>query len=152
MLVKKPRKEIKSGFVAHMVISHQPNGKFSIISFGVKHNHPLVHQSLAQLLPSQRDAKVSQAHEIDILDDLVICPKCSFEYVAHHHDVEFYKYDVSTHESCWEHALIVNHSTKVLSCTCKLFEFSYVLCGHDLKILDTLDVKDKIPNHYILER
>ncbi|XP_059315442.1 protein FAR-RED IMPAIRED RESPONSE 1-like [Lycium ferocissimum] len=46
----------------------------------------------------------------------------------------------------------MNQSTKVLSCSCKLFEFSGVLCRHALKILDTLNVKDKIPDHYIMKR
>ena len=53
MLVKKPRKETRTSCLAHMIISRQSNGKFSVISFEEKHNHPLVHQSLAHLLPSQ---------------------------------------------------------------------------------------------------
>ncbi|KAG5620019.1 hypothetical protein H5410_005237 [Solanum commersonii] len=36
----------------------------------------------AHLLPSQKNVKLSQAHEIDLLDDSGICPKSSFEYVA----------------------------------------------------------------------
>lgn len=82
MLVKKPRKETRTSCLAHMIISRQSNGKFSVISFEEKHNHPLVHQSLAHLLPSQRNIKHSQAHEIDLLDDSEICPKSYFEYVA----------------------------------------------------------------------
>ncbi|KAG5620018.1 hypothetical protein H5410_005236 [Solanum commersonii] len=65
---------------------------------------------------------------------------------------DFHKYNVSTHESGREHAVVVKQSTKVLSCSCKLFEFSGVLCGHALKILNTLNVKDKISDHYILKR
>ncbi|XP_075093778.1 protein FAR1-RELATED SEQUENCE 5-like [Nicotiana tabacum] len=69
-----------------------------------------------------------------------------------HDEGEFCKYNVSTHGSRREHVVVVKCSTKVVSCSCKLFEFSGVLCGHALKILDTLNIKDKIPDHYILKR
>ncbi|XP_070013679.1 protein FAR1-RELATED SEQUENCE 7-like [Nicotiana tabacum] len=69
-----------------------------------------------------------------------------------HEEGEFCKYNVSTHGSRREHLVAVKCSTKVVSCSCKFFEFSGVLCGHAIKILDTLNVKDKIPNHYILKR
>nr|XP_016484692.1 PREDICTED: protein FAR1-RELATED SEQUENCE 12-like [Nicotiana tabacum] len=81
-MVKKPRKEIRTGCLAHMVVSRQSNGKFSIISFEKKHNHPLVPPSLAHMLPSQRNIKLSQAYEIDLLDDSGICPKSSFDYAS----------------------------------------------------------------------
>uniref|UniRef100_K4D8R2 FAR1 domain-containing protein n=1 Tax=Solanum lycopersicum TaxID=4081 RepID=K4D8R2_SOLLC len=59
MLVKKPRKETRTSCLAHMIISRQSNGKFSVISFEEKHNHPLVHQSLgkASLGFTKRDHK-----------------------------------------------------------------------------------------------
>ncbi|KAM3340234.1 hypothetical protein P3S68_030104 [Capsicum galapagoense] len=81
-LVKKPRKEIGTGCLAHMVVSRQPNEKFLVILFEEKHNHPLVYPSLAHMLPSQRTVKLSQVNEIDLLDDSGICPKSSFNYVA----------------------------------------------------------------------
>nr|XP_033517423.1 protein FAR1-RELATED SEQUENCE 5-like [Nicotiana tomentosiformis] len=52
-----------------------------------------------------------------------------------HDEGEFLKYIVSTHGSCMEHVVLVKCSTKVVSCSCKLFEFSGVVCGHALKIL-----------------
>ncbi|XP_075089661.1 protein FAR1-RELATED SEQUENCE 5-like isoform X2 [Nicotiana tabacum] len=81
-MVKKPRKETRTGCLAHMVVSHKSNGKFSVISFEEKHNHPLVPPSLAHMLPSQRNIKLSQAYEIDLLDDSGICPKSSFDYAS----------------------------------------------------------------------
>ncbi|KAM3302419.1 protein FAR1-RELATED SEQUENCE 5-like isoform X1 [Capsicum chacoense] len=72
-----------------------------------------------------------------------------------------YKYNVRTHESDREHTVAMNqsthtvamnHSTKIVSCSCKLFEFSGILCGHALKILDILNVKDKIFDYYIVKR
>ncbi|KAM3396164.1 hypothetical protein P3S68_005170 [Capsicum galapagoense] len=66
-----------------MFVSRQPNEKFSVISFEKKHNHSLVDPSLAHMLPSQRTVNLSQAYEIDLLDDSGICPKSSFNYVAH---------------------------------------------------------------------
>ncbi|KAM3396165.1 protein FAR1-RELATED SEQUENCE 5-like isoform X1 [Capsicum galapagoense] len=63
-----------------------------------------------------------------------------------------YKYNVRTHESDTEYTVAMNQSTKIVSCSCKLFEFSGILCGHALKILDTLNVKDKIFDYYIVKR
>ncbi|PHU13138.1 hypothetical protein BC332_20068 [Capsicum chinense] len=63
-----------------------------------------------------------------------------------------YKYNVRTHESDREYTVAMNQSTKIVSCSCKLFEFSGILCGHALKILNTLNVKDKIFDYYILKR
>nr|XP_033516126.1 protein FAR-RED ELONGATED HYPOCOTYL 3-like [Nicotiana tomentosiformis] len=41
---------------------------------------------------------------------------------------------------------------KYILSSCKLFEFMGILCRHALKILDLLNVKDMIPEHYILKR
>ncbi|XP_059306539.1 protein FAR1-RELATED SEQUENCE 5-like [Lycium ferocissimum] len=81
-MIQKHRKETRTGCLAHIIISRQSNEKFHITSLEENHNHPLVHSSLAHMLPSQRKIKVAQAYEIDLLDDSGICPKASFEYAA----------------------------------------------------------------------
>ncbi|KAM3324356.1 hypothetical protein P3S67_005507 [Capsicum chacoense] len=74
-MVKKNRKETRTGCLAHSIISRQSNGVLRIISFEDKHNHPLVDPTLAHLLPSQRKIKVVQAYELDLSDDSGIRPK-----------------------------------------------------------------------------
>ncbi|XP_009801826.2 protein FAR1-RELATED SEQUENCE 5-like [Nicotiana sylvestris] len=80
--VQKHRKETRTGCLAHVIVSRQSNGRFRITSFEEKHNHHLVPPSLVHLLPSQRKIKMAQAYEIDLLDDLGIRPKASFDYAA----------------------------------------------------------------------
>ncbi|KAM3264428.1 hypothetical protein P3L10_001422 [Capsicum annuum] len=81
-IVKKHRKETRTGCLAHIIISHQSNGVFHITSFEEKHNYPLVDPTLSYLLPSQRKIKVVQAFELELLDDSGIRPKVLFEYAA----------------------------------------------------------------------
>lgn len=41
----------------------------------------------------------------------------------------------------------------LLSCSCRMFERMGILCSHILKVLrDSLDIKESIPNEYILKR
>ncbi|PHT59190.1 hypothetical protein CQW23_01553 [Capsicum baccatum] len=81
-IVKKHRKETRTGCLAHIIISHQSNGVFHITLFEDKHNYPLVDPTLSYLLPSQRKIKVVQAYELDLLDDSGIRLKASIEYAA----------------------------------------------------------------------
>ncbi|XP_019265391.1 PREDICTED: protein FAR1-RELATED SEQUENCE 1-like [Nicotiana attenuata] len=65
---------------------------------------------------------------------------------------ELCTYNVSTHGSVKEHVVTVKRTLTEVSCSCKLFEFMGILCRHALKILDILNIKDMIPEHYILKR
>ncbi|KAK9282735.1 hypothetical protein L1049_010955 [Liquidambar formosana] len=82
MLVKKPRKETRTGCEAHMTIGLQPNGKYTIIDFEPNHNHKLADQSCAHILPSQRQIAPAQAIEFELADDSGIRPKLAFELMG----------------------------------------------------------------------
>lgn len=62
-MVKKSRKETRTDYLVHMVVSRQSNRKFSVISFEEKHNHPLVPPYVAHMLLLQKNIKLSQAYE-----------------------------------------------------------------------------------------
>lgn len=64
--VKKPRKQTRTGCLAQMTISRQPNGKYCVIHFEAKHNHEGVGPHLVHMLPSQRRLAFSQAAEADM--------------------------------------------------------------------------------------
>lgn len=64
--VKKPRKQTRTGCLAQMTISRQPNGKYRVIHFEAKHNHEGVGPHLVHMLPSQRRLAFSQAAEADL--------------------------------------------------------------------------------------
>ena len=64
--VKKPRKQTRTGCLAQMTISRQPNGKYRVIHFEPKHNHEGVGPHLVHMLPSQRRLAFSQAAEADL--------------------------------------------------------------------------------------
>ncbi|KAK9283939.1 hypothetical protein L1049_012196 [Liquidambar formosana] len=82
MFMKKPRKETRTGCEAHMTISLQPNGKYTIIDFEPNHNHKLADQSCAHILPSQRQIAPAQAIEFELADDSSIQPKLAFELMG----------------------------------------------------------------------
>ncbi|KAF3631098.1 hypothetical protein FXO38_26794 [Capsicum annuum] len=89
-MVKKHRKETRTGCLAHIITSRRSNGVFRITSFEDKHSYPLVDPTLSHLLPSQRNIKVVQAYELDLLDDSGIRPKASFEYAARQAGGQFF--------------------------------------------------------------
>ncbi|KAK9274132.1 hypothetical protein L1049_018946 [Liquidambar formosana] len=82
MLVKKPRKETRTGCEAHMTIGLQPNGKYTIIDFEANHNHKLADQSYAYILSSQRQIAPAQAIEFELADDSGIRPKLAFKLMG----------------------------------------------------------------------
>ncbi|KAL3328380.1 hypothetical protein AABB24_035827 [Solanum stoloniferum] len=65
---------------------------------------------------------------------------------------ELCTYNVSTLESVKENVVTVKRSITQVSCSYKLFEYLGILCRHALKILDTLNIKYRIPIQYILKR
>ncbi|KAL9157426.1 hypothetical protein ABFS82_08G005000 [Erythranthe guttata] len=52
--VNKPRRETRTGCLAHMTITRQTNGKYRVIHFERRHNHELVTPFTAHLLPAQK--------------------------------------------------------------------------------------------------
>ncbi|GFP84970.1 protein far1-related sequence 5 [Phtheirospermum japonicum] len=61
----KTRKETRTGCLAHMTITRQPNGKFRVIHFETRHNHEFVTPLTAHLLPSQKRISFVEAVEAD---------------------------------------------------------------------------------------
>lgn len=53
--VKKHRKETRTGCLAHMIITRQPDGKYRVTQFEEQHNHGNVNSSIAQALPEQHN-------------------------------------------------------------------------------------------------
>ncbi|KAL6291462.1 hypothetical protein ACE6H2_008972 [Prunus campanulata] len=53
--VKKHRKETRTGCLAHMIITRQPDSKYRVTQFEEQHNHGNVNSSIAQALPEQHN-------------------------------------------------------------------------------------------------
>ncbi|XP_021826892.1 protein FAR1-RELATED SEQUENCE 5-like isoform X2 [Prunus avium] len=53
--VKKHRKETRTGCLAHMIITRQPDGKYRVTQFEEQHNHGNVNSSIPQALPEQHN-------------------------------------------------------------------------------------------------
>ncbi|PPS10408.1 hypothetical protein GOBAR_AA10230 [Gossypium barbadense] len=66
MNTRKPRKETRTGCLAHMTIAWQPYGKFRVTNFENKHNHEFVNPSTAHLLPSQKREGFCQKDKRDL--------------------------------------------------------------------------------------
>lgn len=67
--VKKHRRETRTGCLAHMIITRQPDGKYRVTHFEAQHNHDNVNLNNAQM-PLQREFSVDQAAEADLGGDL----------------------------------------------------------------------------------
>ncbi|WMV10929.1 hypothetical protein MTR67_004314 [Solanum verrucosum] len=156
MVVQKHRQETRTGCLAHIIINRQSNEMFHITSFEEKHNHPLVSPSLAHLLPSQRKIKVAQAYEIDLLDDSGIRPKASFDYAARQVGGEsFLGYTKRDQKNYLRDKRKESLKHGVARSLVDYFEkriLEDLAFRHPLKILDTLNIKDRIPIQYILKR
>ncbi|KAL8471176.1 hypothetical protein ACS0TY_028125 [Phlomoides rotata] len=61
----KPRKETRTGCLAHMTITRQTNGKYRVIHFETRHNHEFVTPFTAHLLPSQKRISFVEAVEAE---------------------------------------------------------------------------------------
>ncbi|XP_059669903.1 uncharacterized protein LOC132315594 [Cornus florida] len=79
--VKKPRKQTRTGCLAQMTISRQPNGKYRIIHFEANHNHDVVSPHLVHMLPSQRRLAFAQAVEADfrVQEDLKLASSSRYK-------------------------------------------------------------------------
>ncbi|KAL5796150.1 hypothetical protein ACOSQ2_000970 [Xanthoceras sorbifolium] len=63
--VKKHRKETRTGCLAHMIITRQPDGKYRVTHFEAFHNHDNINPSYAQLLKLQKELCIAQAVDAD---------------------------------------------------------------------------------------
>ncbi|KAL6127759.1 hypothetical protein ACLB2K_071122 [Fragaria x ananassa] len=66
--VSKHRKETRTGCLAHMIITHQPDGKYRVSHIEEQHNHENVNPSTAQALPPQRESSISQAADAELVE------------------------------------------------------------------------------------
>ncbi|CAI9767653.1 unnamed protein product [Fraxinus pennsylvanica] len=80
--VKKHRKETRTGCLAHMVVTRQPNGKYRVTHFGADHNHEDVNLSKAQKLlelPLPGKVESNEVSETDSMKNSEIQSKLSFQ-------------------------------------------------------------------------
>ena len=62
-----------------------------------------------------------------------------------------HSYMVGVFNQYGKYEVMWNPLDETLSCSCRKFETFGILCRHDLKVLDVLDIK-LIPNRYIIKR
>ncbi|KAK7270512.1 hypothetical protein RIF29_23713 [Crotalaria pallida] len=65
--VKRHRKETRTGCMAHMIVTRQPDGKYRVTHFEAQHNHDIVDLSHANMLNLQNEFSVAKA-ELDVDD------------------------------------------------------------------------------------
>ncbi|XP_057950573.1 protein FAR1-RELATED SEQUENCE 5-like isoform X3 [Malania oleifera] len=78
--VKKHRKETRTGCLAHMIITRQPDSKYRITHFEAKHNHEFMKPSNA--LPSQNNLILAQGVEVDSTNNCGRQSKLTFEMMG----------------------------------------------------------------------
>ncbi|XP_073151646.1 protein FAR1-RELATED SEQUENCE 5-like isoform X1 [Henckelia pumila] len=90
--MNKPRKETRTGCLAHMTITRQPNGKYRVIHFETNHNHIFVTPLTAHLLPSQKRISFVEAVEAESSSNPVPygVPKLGMSFDSEDHAYEFY--------------------------------------------------------------
>ncbi|XP_028122937.1 protein FAR1-RELATED SEQUENCE 5-like [Camellia sinensis] len=90
--VKKPRKDTRTGCLAHMTIARQANGKYRVTHFETEHNHEFATPFTANMLPSQRRITFAQAVEAELDNNCVIegVPKLGMGFDSEDHAYEFY--------------------------------------------------------------
>uniref|UniRef100_A0A803PS07 Protein FAR1-RELATED SEQUENCE n=1 Tax=Cannabis sativa TaxID=3483 RepID=A0A803PS07_CANSA len=67
--VRKHRKETRTGCLAHMIITRQPDGKYRVTHFEAQHNHDNVSPCNVQTFPLQRELSVDQYTAADLIED-----------------------------------------------------------------------------------
>ncbi|XP_027363745.1 protein FAR1-RELATED SEQUENCE 7-like isoform X1 [Abrus precatorius] len=68
--VKKHRKETRTGCLAHMIITRQPDGKYQVTHFEAQHNHDNINHNNANMINLQNEFSVAQAVEADSNNNL----------------------------------------------------------------------------------
>lgn len=89
----KPRKETRTGCLAHMTITRQTNGKYRVIHFERRHNHEFVTPSTTHLLPSQKRISFVEAVESESAAATPVpdgVPKLGMGFESEDHAYEFY--------------------------------------------------------------
>ncbi|XP_073027865.1 protein FAR1-RELATED SEQUENCE 5-like isoform X2 [Primulina eburnea] len=73
-------------------------------------------------------------------------------YIKYKNETQpLFEYVVGRIDKEGEWRVTFNPSTKMISCSCRKFEMTGLLCCHAVKVYDVQDVK-KLPEHYILNR
>ena len=89
--LRKLKQETRTGCLAHMTISRQPNGKFCVINFETEHNHELVTPCTIHMLPSQKRLTFAQAVEANLTESgFSGVPKLGMRFDFEEHAYEFY--------------------------------------------------------------
>lgn len=73
--VKKHRKETRTGCLAHIIITRQPDGKYRVTHFEAQHNHDNINPNNAHLLTLQNELTAAQAAGADPKSTLGLKPK-----------------------------------------------------------------------------
>jgi zinc finger SWIM domain-containing protein 3 len=81
---KVSRKDIRTGCLAHVVISRESSGKYVVTSFRKDHNHELASPRSKHKLPSQRRVSAAQAAEVEMANRSGIRQKLIFEFMSQH--------------------------------------------------------------------
>lgn len=77
--VKKHRKETRTGCLAHMIITRQPDGKYRVTHFEEQHNHDSINPCNAHTLMLQNEQNAAQDVEADLKNTVGPKSKSAFE-------------------------------------------------------------------------
>ncbi|KAL3641889.1 hypothetical protein CASFOL_012704 [Castilleja foliolosa] len=83
--VKRHRKETRTGCLAHMVITRQPNGKYLVTQFEAEHNHEDVKLTKAEellILPLSRKTDSTESSETESMKNSEIQSKLSLQLLG----------------------------------------------------------------------
>ncbi|KAE8022493.1 hypothetical protein FH972_008288 [Carpinus fangiana] len=86
--VKKHRRETRTGCLAHMIITRQPDGKYRVTHFEAQHNHDNVNPTNAQTLQLQRELSCSSDAEAGLENNLGSHSKSAFESMTMRFEVQ----------------------------------------------------------------
>ncbi|KAJ7975671.1 Protein FAR1-RELATED SEQUENCE 5 [Quillaja saponaria] len=77
--VKKHRKETRTGCLAHIIITRQPDSKYRVTHFEAEHNHDDINPSSAHMLTLESELGIDQAAEAESKDNLGPRSKAALE-------------------------------------------------------------------------
>ncbi|KAK6926278.1 MULE transposase domain [Dillenia turbinata] len=80
--VKRHRKETRTGCMAHMIITRQPNGKYRVTHFEPNHNHDNLDPSHLNVVPSEKSLNAPQALEENSTTDSANRVALTFELTS----------------------------------------------------------------------
>lgn len=86
--VKKHRKETRTGCLAHMIITRQPDGKYRVTHFEAQHNHDNVNPTKAQTLPLERELSCSPDAEAGLENNLGSPTKSAFGLMSKQFEIQ----------------------------------------------------------------